>query len=225
MRFPPNVLKIPSCWCIIFYKLGTESKKHIIERLSGGKMKVTKAIKFNSPVVLSFVFICIGAFLLNLLTGGYTNMLLFTVYRSSPTNPLFYIRMVGHVFGHAGWEHLSGNMMYILLLGPMLEEKYGSRNIAVIIFLTAVTTGLVNVIFFSSGLLGASGVVFAFIILSSITSVKEGGIPLTFILVAIIYIGGQVVDGLTVHDNVSNLTHIIGGIVGAACGMALNKKQ
>lgn len=188
-------------------------------------MKIEKPIKFNSPVILSFVFICIGVFVLNLLTGGYTNMLLFTVYRDSPTNPLFYIRMVGHVFGHANWEHLSGNMMYILLLGPMLEEKYGSRNIAVIIFLTAVTTGLVNVIFFSTGLLGASGVVFAFIILSSITSVKEGGIPLTFILVAVIYIGGQIVDGLTVRDNVSNLTHIIGGIVGAGCGMSLNKKQ
>jgi rhomboid protease GluP len=188
-------------------------------------MKLTKAIKFNSPVVLSFVFICIGAFLLNLLTGGYTNQLLFTVYRGSMTDPLFYVRMIGHVFGHAGWEHLSGNMMYILLLGPMLEEKYGSRNMAVIIGLTAITTGLVNVIFFSHGLLGASGVVFAFIILSSITSVKDGGIPLTFILVAVIYIGGQLIDGLTVKDNVSNLTHIIGGIVGACYGMALNKKQ
>ena len=149
----------------------------------------------------------------------------FTVYRGSMADPLFYVRMIGHVFGHAGWEHLSGNMMYILLLGPMLEEKYGSRNMMVIIFLTAITTGLVNVIFFSHGLLGASGVVFAFIILSSITSVKDGGIPLTFILVAIIYIGGQLIDGLTVKDNVSNLTHIIGGVVGACCGMALNKKQ
>lgn len=188
-------------------------------------MRVVKAIKFNSPVVLSFVFVCIGVFLLNLLTGGYTNQKFFTVYRGSVADPLFYVRMIGHVFGHAGWEHLSGNMMYILLLGPMLEEKYGSRNMGIIIILTAVTTGVVNVIFFSHGLLGASGVVFAFIILSSITSVKDGGIPLTFILVAVIYIGGQIVDGLTVNDNISNLTHIIGGIVGACSGMALNKKQ
>ena len=188
-------------------------------------MKGTKAIKFNSPVVLSFVLICIGAFLLSLLTAGYTNRLLFMVYRGSMTNPLFYVRMIGHVFGHADWAHLSGNMMYILLLGPMLEEKYGSRNTAVIIGLTAITTGLVNVMFFNHALLGASGVVFAFIILSSITSVKDGGIPLTFIMVAIIYIGGELINGLTVQDNVSNLTHIIGGIVGACCGMALNKKQ
>ena len=188
-------------------------------------MKFTKAIKFNSPVVLRFVFICIGAFLLNLLTGGYANQLLFTVYRDSFANPFYYVRFLGHVFGHASWEHLSGNMMYILLLGPMLEEKYGSRNMTVIIVLTAITTGVVNVIFFSHGLLGASGVVFAFIILSSITSVKDGGIPLSFILVAVIYIGGQIVDGLMVSDNVSNLTHTIGGIVGACCGMALNRKQ
>ena len=38
-------------------------------------------------------------------------------------------------------------------------------------------------------LLGASGVVFAFIMLSSFTCIKEKEIPLTFILVAVLYIG------------------------------------
>ncbi len=62
-------------------------------------------------------------------------------------------------------------------------------------------------------------------LLSSFTSIKEGSIPLTFILVAVIYIGGQVYDGLFVKDNVSNLTHILGGIVGAGLGYELNKNR
>ena len=74
------------------------------------------------------------------------------------------------------------------------------------------------------GLCGASGVVFAFILLSSFTSFKEGEIPLTFILVAALYIGQQVVQGMTLDDNVSNMAHIIGGMVGGAVGYALNKK-
>ena len=91
---------------------------------------------------------------------------------------------------------------------------------------TALVTGLVNFIIFPRiQLLGASGVVFAFILLSSFTSIKEGSIPLTFILVAVIYIGGQVYDGLFVKDNVSNLTHILGGIVGAGLGYELNKNR
>lgn len=108
----------------------------------------------------------------------------------------------------------------------MLEEKYGSSNILFVIFTTAIVTGVVNFIFFPRvQLLGASGVVFAFILLSSFTSIREGTIPVTFILVAIIYIGGQIYDGIFVRDNVSNLTHIIGGAVGSGLGYVLTKNK
>lgn len=188
--------------------------------------KFKLSIDFNAPVVLGFVAICFGALLLNNMTNGWTNRMLFSVYRSSMKNPLFYLRTVGHIFGHADWSHFANNMMYILILGPMLEEKYGSKTMMAIIALTGFVTGVVSLLFFpANALLGASGVVFAFILLASVTSVKREGIPLTFLLVAAIYIGGQIWDGLTIRDNVSNLTHIIGGIVGATCGFLLNKKK
>ena len=95
-----------------------------------------------------------------------------------------------------------------------------------VIIITAFTTGLVNFIFFPRVmLLGASGVVFALILLSSFTSIKEGCIPLTFILVAVMYLGEQIYDGIFIQDNVSNLTHILGGLVGASIGYALNKNK
>ena len=188
--------------------------------------KFKLSIDFNAPVVLGFVAICFGALLLNNMTNGWTNRMLFSVYRSSMKNPLFYLRTVGHIFGHADWSHFANNMMYILILGPMLEEKYGSKTMMAIIALTGFVTGVVSLLFFpANALLGASGVVFAFILLASVTSVKREGIPLTFLLVAAIYIGGQIWDGLTIRDNVSNLTHIIGGVVGATCGFLLNKKK
>lgn len=139
-------------------------------------------------------------------------------------NPTTYIRFFGHVVGHAGWEHFMGNIMMILVVGPLLEEKYGSSNILFVILSTALVTGIVNFIFFPNvQLLGASGVVFAFILLSSLTSITEGKIPITFILVAIIYIGEQVYRGIFVNDNVANLTHIIGGLVGSGLGYIMNK--
>ena len=142
------------------------------------------------------------------------------------TDPLTYVRFVGHIFGHANWEHFMGNITLLLVVGPMLEEKYGSVSILAVILITAVVTGVVNFIFFPHiQLLGASGVVFAFILLSSMTSIKEGSIPLTFILVAVIYIGGQIYDGIFVNDNVSNLTHIIGGLVGSCLGFVMAKNK
>ncbi|MCI8426728.1 MAG: rhomboid family intramembrane serine protease [Lachnospira sp.] len=183
-------------------------------------------ISFNSPVILGFTLICLLSLLLGYLTKGTSTYTLFSVYRSSLLNPLTYIRLIGHVFGHANWQHFIGNIMLILVVGPLLEEKYGSSNMIVVILSTALVTGIVNIILFPHiRLLGASGVVFALILLSSFTSIKDGSIPMTFILVAVVYIGGQVYNGLFVHDNVSNLTHIIGGIIGASLGYVMNKNK
>lgn len=185
------------------------------------KLKIT----FNSPIILGFAAICLIATLLNYITLGISNELLFMTYHSSLTSPMTYVRLFTHVFGHADWAHFIGNMSYILLLGPMLEEKYSSAVLVEVIAITALITGLINYMFFTQyALCGASGVVFAFILLSSFTSFKEGEIPLTFILVAALYIGQQVVQGITLDDNVSNMAHIIGGMVGGAVGYALNKK-
>ncbi|MCR4788727.1 MAG: rhomboid family intramembrane serine protease [Lachnospiraceae bacterium] len=182
-------------------------------------------IVFNSPVVLSFVFISFAVMMIGFITLGRSNELLFMTYHSSLKNPLTYIRFFTHVLGHAGWDHYIGNMAYILLLGPILEEKYGSKKILEVIIITAAITGVINyLLFWDVALCGASGVVFAFILLTSFTSFKDGELPITFILVAVIFIGQQVYEGLFLQDNVSNLSHILGGIIGAVIGYNLNKK-
>ena len=158
-------------------------------KISMGKIKLS----FNSPVVLGFTFLCLAVLFLDWLTNSWTTRNLFCVYNSSLVNPLTYVRFFGHVLGHANWDHFIGNIMLLLIVGPLLEEKYGSLNILFVIVSTALVTGLVHFFLFpNTALLGASGVVFAFILLSPFTSVKEGTIPLTVILVAIIYIGEQV---------------------------------
>ena len=53
---------------------------------------------------------------------------------------------------------------------------------------------------------------------------KTGEIPLTFILVALVFIGQQVYEGVFLQDDISNLSHILGGVVGAVVGYRLNKK-
>ncbi len=190
-------------------------------------IKIGKAkIAFNSPVVLGFTMICFLALLLNWATKGWSNNTLFSVYHSSLLDPFTYIRFIGHAFGHAGWDHFLGNIMLFLVIGPLLEEKYGSLNLLFVILATALITGLVNYIFFPRiQLLGASGVVFALILLSSLAGIREGTIPFTLILVALIYIGGEIYSGLFIQDNVANLTHILGGGIGAFLGFVMHKNK
>lgn len=189
-------------------------------------MKRKYRITFNSPVILSFVAICFVVMILNYITGGASNQVAFMTYHSSLTSPMTYVRLFTHVLGHSGWEHFIGNMAYILLLGPMLEEKYGSGKILQIIAITAAVTGVINYVFFwNVALCGASGVCFAFILLSSFTSFREGEIPLTVILVAAIYLGQQIYEGIAIKDDISNMAHVFGGIVGGITGFSLNKKS
>ncbi len=183
-------------------------------------------ITFNAPVTLAFAALCVIARIADMLTGGEANILVFSVYRAPLSDPLTFVRCVCHVLGHASWGHLIGNMMYILLLGPMIEEKYGPKNTAVVILTTAVVTGAVNMLLFPrTMLLGASCVVFAFILISSVTVREDRTIPVTFILVALLYLGQQVYEGITVKDDVSQMTHIAGGAVGSVLGFLLSKKK
>ncbi len=181
-------------------------------------------ITYNAPITLTFVFICFIATILGVITGDGVTRVLFMTYRDSFAKPMTYLRLFTHVFGHSGWSHFIGNASYLLLLGPMLEEKYGTKGLMLVMGMTSVATALINFIFFPNvGLCGASGVVFAFILLASFTGFKEGELPLTFILVAAIFLGQQVVEGVAFRDNISNMAHIVGGIVGATFGYFLNR--
>lgn len=192
-----------------------------------GDNKLNRSIRitFNSPVILWFAIISFIVLIAGIFTSGASTQAYFMTYHSSLASPWTYVRFFTHVLGHVGWEHYLSNMMYLLLLGPLLEEKYGSRRIIFVILITALATSLANYFLFPSvALCGASGVCFAFILLASFTGFRERTIPLTFILVAVIYLGQQVYQGIFIEDNISNMAHIVGGLVGSIAGYVLNRR-
>lgn len=181
--------------------------------------KIFNQIYFNSPVIIGILGISTIAIILDKITDQLSTAYLFSVYRSPFTDPLTFVRIFGHIFGHANLAHYLGNMSMLLVVGTIVEEKYGSINILIVTAITAFVTGLAHYIFYKGYvLLGASGIVFAFILLSSITGFKNNKIPVTFIIVAIFYFGQQIYEGLFVESNISNFGHIIGGVVGSAFG-------
>lgn len=183
-------------------------------------------IKYNSPVVLTFALVSLGALVINSLTGGWLMMKLFCVYRAPLTDPLTYPRFFLHVLGHSNLSHYMGNILLMLVIGPPLEEKFGSRQILIAILITAFISGLVQFIFFpGNALLGASGIVFMMIVMLSMTGAERGKIPLTMILVVLFYLGSEIIQGIVIDDNISQLTHVIGGACGAVIGFFLYSKH
>ncbi|MBN1647667.1 MAG: rhomboid family intramembrane serine protease [Spirochaetales bacterium] len=184
-------------------------------------------ISYNAPVTLTFALF--SALILLLDTLLKTNLI--ESFFSTPPHGVFsfshvqdYFRLFTHIFGHANWMHLLGNFSFILLLGPQLEEKYGSGRLIFMILITAGVTGLLHSLFVGQALLvGASGIVFMMILLSSFTRVKNGYVPLTFILIVILYLLKEFISALK-DNNISELAHIAGGISGSVFGFIRSAK-
>lgn len=183
-------------------------------------------LQYNSPVTLTFTLISLLVLLLDQATNGVSTIKLFSIYQSSWTDPLTYIRLFGHALGHGSWSHYSSNMVLFLVLGPMLEEKYGSSTFLKMIAITTFISGILHIIIYpNSALLGASGIVFMMIVLSSAAGMETGRVPITLILVIIIYLGNEVISGLSSQDGIAHMVHVIGGICGAGFGFFLARSK
>jgi membrane associated rhomboid family serine protease len=174
-------------------------------------------ISINSPVILGFFFVSTVVLALRYIAPDMTNRLL-ACYKTGWSDPLQYLRLFTHIMVHQDYSHFVNNFLLILVVGPMVEEKYGRENTIVMILFTAAVTGGIHLLLFRNMLIGASGVVFALILLASFTNIREGKLPLTVLLVGLLYIGSEIVRGLYSSDNISHLSHVAGGICGAGFG-------
>ncbi|MDR1105413.1 MAG: rhomboid family intramembrane serine protease [Treponema sp.] len=177
-------------------------------------------LKYNAPVVLTFTFLCAAVLILSQTALRDLNKTWFMV----PGRGGFYagdfrswVTVLTHVMGHASWTHLLSNFSFILLIGPILEENYGSPALLLMMAVTALVTGLINAFLFRAGLMGASGVAFMMILLISFTNFSREEIPLTFILVLVLYLGRELVNSFS-SNNVSEFAHIAGGFCGCLFG-------
>lgn len=177
-------------------------------------------ITYNAPVVLTFALAAVVVYLL-----PESVRLDWFVAHPKLVDIHSYVGLFTYILGHASWQHLIGNFMMILLIGPILEERHGSLSLVIMILVTALVGGLANVAFSSNTLLGASGVVFMMILLASMSNAKAGEIPLTLIIIAIGYMGGELVAEFKASDGVSHTAHLVGGAVGAAFGFLLAKPR
>ncbi|MBN2652053.1 MAG: rhomboid family intramembrane serine protease [Spirochaetales bacterium] len=136
-------------------------------------------------------------------------------------------RLFLHSMAHFDYAHLSGNLIIILLVGPLIEEKVGSWKLTIIMLITALASGLIHYTLYPNAILGgASDIVFMLIILSSFTQVKDGYIPITFVIITFIFVGKEVAMLVSRStEGISHSAHIAGAIVGSVCGFGLFSKK
>lgn len=177
-------------------------------------------LKYNAPTTLTFTLICALVLTLDSLLMPS----LVETWFSAPSRGAFqtgsardFIRLFTHVIGHADLSHFLSNFAFILLLGPMLELTYGSLTLLLMMTITSLVTGVLNILLFPTGLMGASGIVFMMILLSSFTNFGKGEVPLTFVLIMILYLGREVLSSFQ-HNSISEFAHIIGGLCGSLFG-------
>jgi membrane associated rhomboid family serine protease len=177
-------------------------------------------IRYNAPVTLTFTLLSLLILLLDLFAGTGFTQNIFSIPGKGGfdfANPFHYVRLFTHVMGHMNFTHFISNFSFILLLGPVLEEKYTSPSLLFMMLITALVTGLLNALVFPTGLLGASGIVFMMILLVSFTNIERGDIPLTFLLVLAIYLSSQIISSFN-RNTISEFAHIAGGICGSLFG-------
>lgn len=176
---------------------------------------------YNSPVILTYFFICLIILLIDKLCKGKFSATFFTTYKNdSVLNPLTYFKLISHSLGHTDWNHLYSNFIKILLIGPLIEEKYGSINLLIAMIITSLIIGIINKLFGKGGILGASGVAYMLILLSSFVNMENGKIPITLTLIILFFVVDEVIKLFRrKKDGVSHLGHITGAICGVVFGI------
>lgn len=176
---------------------------------------------YNSPVILTYFFICLIILLIDKLCKGKFSATFFTTYKNdSLLSPLTYFKLISHSLGHTDWDHLYSNFIKILLIGPLIEEKYGSINLLIAMIITSLIIGIINKLFGKGGILGASGVAYMLILLSSFVNMENGKIPITLTLIILFFVVDEVIKLFRrKKDGVSHLGHITGAICGVVFGI------
>ena len=181
-------------------------------------------LKYNAPVSLTFALLSLLALALGELTDGWTTQNLFCFYKSSLTDYLTYPRAIFHVLGNTDLTTCTANVILLLVIGPAAEERFGSAKVLTAVLLTAIAGALIIWFFFPTAtLMGASGVLFMMMVLASFASMRGGAIPITLILVLILYLGSEVVRALSGGAGLQELTHIAGGVVGMLLGLVFSR--
>lgn len=186
------------------------------------KSKAKYKFSYDAPVSLTFVLVAVVLFLLDLLlVKGKLN----AEYLLSPTagggnlpfdfkNILSYLRLLLYVFGGTEPFVLLSNLIFIVLLGPEMEGRYGSLVIGIMIFVSTIVSGVLSACFCNFPAFGASPLVFMLIILDILMHLTKKTISASAVFVICLFTASQFFTG-SKNGIVGVLITLAGGLCGS----------
>lgn len=188
--------------------------------MSKKSFKFPAKFSYDAPVTLTFALISVVIFLLN---SFIFKQKMDTIIASpttaagalafSASNFMSYLRILLYPFGSISSTALVSNLIFILLLGPSMEERYGSVIIGIMMCVSTIFSGVLTACFCTISLKGAIPIVFMLIFLNSFMSISKKKIPLSFVMAFILFI----VLGIS-EKNPNGAIGIIINIAGGLCG-------
>ncbi|MFI3257911.1 MAG: rhomboid family intramembrane serine protease [Spirochaetales bacterium] len=142
-------------------------------------------------------------------------------------NPLDYLKFFIHIFAHSNWTTLAYNLTVILLLGPAIEQRYGSLLLILMFVIIAFVSAVLNAVFFDTTLLGSDGISFLIIILTVFGKPEVPDRSIISVFILVLYVGLQI--NYSVQTNsFENISATFGGLCAtllAFFGLAGKKKR
>ena len=135
------------------------------------------------------------------------------------TNNKWNAGIVLHIFGHSGWSHFLGNIVYIAMLCPCIEDKFGTIPLAIITLLGALVIGIVSVV---SGIpcYGLSSIAYMWVILNTFQTDESEGLPITSIILLLVFVLPEFLAMFTKTDHIAHQNHVLGAVCGLGFGIA-----
>ena len=193
---------------------------------------------FDSPVVLVFSVVSTVINITDLILKLNLSEKIFECpgAKSVPAfdfkSALSYVKLVIYPFGGENSTSFFLNIGFILLLGPVLEERYGSIMLALMIFITSLVGGVLTACVSTFGISGCGGIVFMMIILSVLSVFVKRQLPVSWIFIFALYLAFSLFSGKKIsgfmpfmQNNVPVFIQLASGICGSLFGFFVCPKK
>lgn len=158
--------------------------------------KLNLKFSYDAPVSQTFVILSFVIFLIDLFALKFK---LNTTYLISPTSsqgvlpfvfsdPLSWARIFLYIFGGKDQVVLVTNLLLVILIGPTMEERYGSVIIGIMFFVSALFSAVLNTLVCKNGMSGCGSVVFMLLILNAMMFFTKKTISATSITMIVLFV-------------------------------------